>query len=92
MILIIVLKAGVELALMLVLARSLVFAMSLGQHAKNPVHRLLLTATAPLDAIARRLSPRLILNRHMPVVGFFLLLWVWIVLVLAKSWLAGEAV
>ncbi|MGH1360914.1 MAG: hypothetical protein ACRBC3_19310 [Burkholderiaceae bacterium] len=89
--LIIVLKAGAELALLLILARSLVFAMSLGRHEENPVHRVLQAATMPIDTVARKLSPRLILNRHLPVVSFFLMLWLWIALVLAKVWWSGGA-
>tara|TARA_R110002049_G_scaffold100842_1_gene245180 strand:- start:345 stop:623 length:279 start_codon:yes stop_codon:yes gene_type:complete len=87
---VIVLKAGVEVALLLMVSRSLVFAMSMGRHAENPVHRLLLTLTAPIDSVARRLSPRLLLDRHMGLVSFCLLVWAWVALVLAKAWLAGQ--
>jgi len=90
MTLVIILKAGVEVALMLLLARTLVFAVSLGRHAENPVHRVLAAATAPIDAFARRLTPGRIMNRHLPIVSFLLLLWCWVGLVWLKAWLAGE--
>jgi len=89
MTLVIILKAGVEVALMLMLARSLVFAVSLGQHENNPVHRILARATSPIDAFARRLAPGRVMNRHLPIVSFLLLLWMWVGLVWLKAWLAG---
>ena len=88
---IIVVKAGVEVALMLVLCRSLVFAMSMGRHEQNPVYRLLARATGPLDALSRRLSPRIMLDRHMGLVSFCLLVWAWVLLVVAKAWMAGQS-
>lgn len=90
MTLVIILKAGVEVALVLVLARTMVFAVSLGQHAKNPIHRMLAAATSPIDAFARRITPGRIVNRHLPVVSFLILLWGWVGLVWLKAWLAGE--
>ncbi len=90
MTLVIILKAGVEVALMLMLARSLVFAVSFGQHANNPIHRLLSVATAPIDRFARLITPGPVLNRHLPVVSFLMLLWCWVGLVWLKAWLIGE--
>lgn len=86
---VVLLKGAVEVALLLVLARSMVFAMSLGWHDQNPVHRVLKLATRPVDRLARVVSPRLILDQHLPVVSFFLLFWLWIALVMAKVWLVG---
>ncbi len=86
---VVLLKGAVEVALLLVQARSMVFAMSLGRHDQNPVHRVLKLATRPVDRLARVMSPRLILNQHLPVVSFFLLFWLWIALVMAKVWIIG---
>ncbi len=86
---VVLLKGAVEVAMLLVLARSMVFAMSLGRHDQNPVHRVLKLATRPVDRLARVMSPRLILDQHLPVVSFFLLFWLWIALVMAKVWIIG---
>ena len=91
--------AGIEL-LLLSIARALVevagyallgqgvLALFAGKRRDdNFVYRLLTVITSPVIRGARLVTPRFILDRHLPFVAFFLLFWLWIGLAFAKRYL-----
>lgn len=52
----------------------------------NFVYRLLCVVTAPVIRAVRMITPRLIIDRHLPFVAFFLLFWLWLGLAFAKRY------
>ena len=54
------------------------------RRATNPVYRLFQVVTAPVIRGVRFITPRLVIDRHIPVVSFFLLFWLWILLAYLK--------
>ncbi len=56
---------------------------------QNIFYRVLRTVTGPVVRAVRFITPRLILNAHIPMLTFFLLFWLWIVLAFVKRHLCG---
>lgn len=78
----IVVKGLVEFCGLLLLARFAVRLLSFGRHETNPVYRLLCFLTRPLVRAARWFTPTLIDARHLPLVAFLLLFWIWVAILL----------
>lgn len=53
---------------------------------QNVVYRLMQTVTGPAVRAVRLVTPRFIIDRHIPFVTFFLLFWLWIGLAAAKRY------
>lgn len=56
---------------------------------QNIFYRILRTITQPAVRAVRAITPRFILDAHVPALTFFLLLWLWIALAVAKRHLCG---
>lgn len=56
---------------------------------QNIFYRVLRIVTNPVVRAVRFITPRLILDAHIPVLTFFLLFWLWIMLALAKRHLCA---
>ncbi|HEV7929062.1 MAG TPA: hypothetical protein VGP12_02900 [Nitrosospira sp.] len=52
----------------------------------NVVYRLMQTISSPAVRLVRFITPRAIIDRHVPFVTFFLLFWLWIGLAVAKRY------
>lgn len=52
----------------------------------NVVYRLMQTITNPVVKTVRVITPRFIIDKHIPFVTFFLLFWLWIGLAVAKRY------
>jgi hypothetical protein len=48
------------------------------------VYKVFQIVTGPVVRAVRFITPRIIVDRHVPVVAFFLLFWLWIVLAYAR--------
>ncbi len=81
---VIVLKGLVEFVVLLLLGQGLVFLLSFGRHEANPVYRMLRFLTSPVTGAVRRVTPSVIIDRHVPAVAVFLLFWIWVALLVAK--------
>ncbi|MDD5057110.1 MAG: hypothetical protein PHQ60_04490 [Sideroxydans sp.] len=81
------LKALVEIAAMALLAQALVGLLSGKAKQENFFYRLLQVVTAPAIKIARAITPRIIADRHIGLVSFIILFWLWIALIYAKGYL-----
>lgn len=82
-----VIKAIVEMALMLLAARGVLrvfFMFSPAAADGNFVYRLCKAGTEPLVRLVRRVTPSLVMDRHLPLAAFGLLLACWLGLSLAK--------
>ena len=73
-----VLKGLVEFGGFLLLAQGGIYLLSLGAHERNPVYRAVRFLTAPLTWLARRIAPAAVSERHLPLVAFFVLFWIWV--------------
>lgn len=82
--LVIVLKGLAEFAILLVLAQGLVYALSFGRHEVNPVYRGIRFLTSPVNGLVRRITPGVILDKHVPAVSLLLLFFCWVGLLVAK--------
>lgn len=71
-------KAITEIALLALFGQWVVGLLSGAARERNPVYQLLDVVGRPFVWLARRLSPRWVLQRHVPVVAFVLLAWAWI--------------
>ncbi len=78
------LKLIAEIAL-LALAGQWVLGLLAGQRRSgNLFYQLLQTLTSPFLRGARWLAPRVVLDRHLPLVAFFLLAFMWLLATVAK--------
>ena len=75
-----VLRAVVEAAGLFLLAQGLLYLLAGEAREKNVIFQLFRLLTAPVIRLVRFITPRLIVDRHVPVVAFFLLFWLWIAL------------
>lgn len=84
-----VLRVLVEVAGFALLGQG-VLALLAGKHRHdNLFYKILQTITSPVIKAVRAITPRFILDSHVPLVSFFLLFWLWIVLAVAKRNLCG---
>ena len=79
-----VLKLIAEIALMALLGQWLLGLLTGPKRETNLFYRLLQTMTRPFVQAARWLSPRVVIDRHVPLVAFFLLLFGWFVVTTIK--------
>ena len=79
-----ILKLLAEIAL-LALVGQLVLGLLAGKHREqNLFYQLFQVLTKPLMRGARLVSPRVVLDQHLPLVAFLLLFFVWVAATLAK--------
>lgn len=82
-----VLRAFVEVALLSLLAQGLLAFLAGSRRDTNPIYQLFRVITRPVLHAARFVTPKLIIDRHLPVVAFFILFWLWILLAYAKRFI-----
>jgi hypothetical protein len=80
------LKALIEIAALALLAQGLVGFLSGKAKMDNFVYRLFLVVTAPIYKITRAITPKIIADQHIGLASFFVLFWLWIALIYAKSY------
>lgn len=83
------LRALVEVALLALIGQALVAVLAGSRRDTNPIYRLFKIITDPAVRLARRITPRIVLDKHLPFVAFFLLFWIWILLAYVKRVLCG---
>lgn len=89
--LIVALKAVTEIALLALLGQAVLWVLAGRGREHNPVYRLFRVLTGPVISLARRVSPRQVLDRHVPLVAALLLGWLWLALTWAKLSLCVSA-
>lgn len=82
--LVVILKGLVEFAALLIVGQGLVYLLSFGKHEQNVIYRLMRLLTSPVVRIARWVSPRVVVDRHVPAVALFMLFVVWVFLTVMK--------
>ncbi len=78
------LRALVEVALLSLLGQGAVGLLSGARRHKNPIYVLFQVITRPVVRFTRWITPRVVIDRHVPFVAFFLMLWLWIMLAWIK--------
>jgi hypothetical protein len=74
------LRAIVEAAGLFLLAQGFLYLLAGQGRDRNVVFQLFRLLTAPVIRLVRFITPPVIVDRHVPVVAFFLLFWLWIAL------------
>lgn len=77
-------KLLAEIALLALLGQGVIGVLAGEARERNAFYRLLQLLGRPWVWVARRLSPRLVLDRHVPLLAFFLLLMVWAAATIGK--------
>jgi hypothetical protein len=83
------LRAIVEVALLSLLGQALVGFLAGPSRGSNPVYGLFALVGRPPIRLMRVLTPRVIVDKHIPYLTFFVLFWLWIALAYVKRWLCG---
>lgn len=78
------LKLLAEVALMALAARWVLGLLAGAGREQNPVWQLFDVVTRPLVRGARCITPRVVIDRHLPMVAFLLLAFLWIGVTLTK--------
>lgn len=73
-------RALVEVAMLCLLGQGLLYVLAGRSREQNGIYLLFRLVTRPVLRLVRRVTPRPVLDRHLPVVAFFLLFWLWIAL------------
>jgi hypothetical protein len=80
-------RALVEVAGFVLLGQGLLYVLAGQSRRDNFVYQLFAVVTRPVLKAVRFLTPRFIIDRHLPFVAFFLLFWLWLALAFAKRYL-----
>jgi len=79
-----VLRALVEVAGCFLLGQGVLYLLAGSTRDRNAVYRMFQFLTRPVIRATRAITPRVVVDRHIPLLTFFLLFWLWIVLQILK--------
>ena len=79
-----ILRTLVEVAGFALLGQGVLAVLAGKYREQNLFYRLLRIITSPAVRTVRFIAPRFILDAHIPVLTFFLLFWLWVMLAFAK--------
>lgn len=77
-------KLITEIALMALMGQWLLGLLAGAKRDKNIFYQILQILGRPFVAVARLVSPKVVVERHLPLVAFFLLLFVWFGVTIVK--------
>jgi hypothetical protein len=81
LLLLVILKALAELAFMFLLGRGVLYVLAGRKREGNLFYQVLCIVTNPAIRAARWLTPRLVLDAHIPFVAVVLVAWIWLAIV-----------
>ena len=87
--LVVILKGLIEFTGLMLLGHGIVYFLSFGRHEHNAVYKIFAIVTGPVVRVARLVTPRQVADRHIPMVGFLLLFWIWFAIAITKLSLAA---
>ena len=79
------LRVIVEVALLALLGQGILALLAGGGRHNNIVYKLFVTVTSPVTKAVRFITPRIIIDKHIPFVAFFFVFWLWILLAWVKQ-------
>jgi hypothetical protein len=77
-------KALAELAGLFILGQGVLFVLAGRNRESNLFYQILKTVTRPVYRLVRLVTPKVVVDRHIPMVTFILLFWLWVFLTIAK--------
>jgi hypothetical protein len=77
----IIVKALLELAGMFLLGQGMLYLLAGQKREQNWFYGLFRVLTSPMIKFARLVTPKVILDRHIPYVAALLVVWAWLILV-----------
>ena len=80
----IILKALVEVALLIMLGQGILFIFAGAMRHQNLVYRLFAAATQPIMKATRFITPRFVVDQHVWLVAVFLLIVMWVLALALK--------
>jgi hypothetical protein len=81
---IVILKALTEIAGVAFLGQGVLWVIAGAKRDQNFVYKLFKTLTSPVTRVTRAITPRVIIDAHIGLVAFFLLMVIWLVLTVLK--------
>ncbi len=81
---IVILKGLTEVAGVAMLGQGVLWVIAGARRDQNPIYGIFKTLTSPVMKVTRWITPRVILDRHLGLVAFFLLMVIWVVLTILK--------
>jgi hypothetical protein len=87
---IVILKALTEVAGVAMIGQGLLWVLAGAKRDQNVVYNLFKVVTSPVRKAARAITPRIVLDQHIGLVAFFLLIVLWVGLTALKIKLALE--
>ena len=81
---IVILKALTEVAGVAFLGQGILWVIAGAKREQNIVYNLFRTLTSPFTRVTRAITPRVIIDAHIGLVAFFLLIVLWLVLTALK--------
>lgn len=81
LLLIVVVKALAELAGMFLLGRGLLYLLAGSNRDKNLFYQVLCIVTNPVLKLTRAITPKIVIDRHIPYAAFLIVAWVWLAVV-----------
>lgn len=88
---IVILKALTEIAGVAFFGQGVLWVIAGAKRDQNVVYKLFKTLTSPVTRVTRIVTPRIILDAHIGLVAFFLLMVLWVVLTAFKVKLVLDA-
>jgi hypothetical protein len=79
-----VFRTLVEVAGLFLLGQGGLYLLAGASRDRNVIYQLFRVLTRPVIGIVRAITPRLVIDRHIPFVAFVLLFWLWIALAYAR--------
>ena len=84
-----ILRTLVEVAGFALLGQGALAVLAGKYREQNLFYRVLRIVTQPVVRAVRFITPRFVIDTHIPMLTFFLLFWLWIMLAVAKRYLCG---
>ena len=81
---IVILKALTEVAGVAFLGQGVLWVIAGAKRDQNMIYNLFKSVTSPVTRVTRAITPRIIIDAHIGLVAFFLLMLLWVVLTAFK--------
>jgi uncharacterized protein YggT (Ycf19 family) len=62
---------------MMIVGQGAVYLLSFGKHETNAMYKLFKLITSPVVSFVRKITPAKVADKHVPLVAFFLLFWIY---------------
>ena len=85
LLIILILKALTEVAGVAFLGQGVLWVIAGAKREQNIVYKLFRTLTSPVTRVTRAITPRIVLDQHLGMVAFFLVIVLWVALVVFKA-------